>query len=352
MEKIKGLYQSISIFIFSIIALGASLFLYIYWYLEVSTGLTRVVERYGLDSSEFFEVRTWVVILVLSILVGIILVGIFIIFLYNQKALRLYRVQRNFISGFTHELKTPVTSLKPYLETFAKHDLPREEQLRYIEFMIRDVDRLVDNINGILSLARIQTRSYRKEFVEINIVEGVEDFCRHQASLFRNCDIRIDIPPGGPYFCLVHPALMDMLLMNLLTNAVKYGGAEKPEVRIRFESAPGQVRIIISDNGIGIEKKELKRIFRKFYQVGYADNMTARGSGLGLYLVQNITRIHRGKIRAESEGPGKGTSFMLTLPLAAGRKERHAGKTVKETAPAEGKELFNSGKPMAAQNPE
>ncbi|MDD5533874.1 MAG: HAMP domain-containing sensor histidine kinase, partial [Syntrophales bacterium] len=222
MEKIKGLYQSISIFIFSIIALGASLFLYIYWYLEVSTGLTRVVERYGLDSSEFFEVRTWVVILVLSILVGIILVGIFIIFIYNQKALRLYRVQRNFISGFTHELKTPVTSLKIYLETFAKHELPREEQLRYIEFMIRDVDRLTENINGILSLARIQTRSYHKEFVKTDLVRIVDEFCRNNSSLFRNCDIKVDHPRGGKFFCMAHPGLFYMLLMNLLTNAVKY----------------------------------------------------------------------------------------------------------------------------------
>jgi signal transduction histidine kinase len=324
MEKIKGIYQSISIFIFSILALGASLFLYIYWYLEVSTGLARVVERYGLDSSEFFEVRTWVVILVLSILVGIILVGIFIIFIYNQKAFRLYRVQRNFISGFTHELKTPATSLKLYLETFAKHDLPREEQLRYIEFMIRDVDRLVGNINGILSLTRLQARSYRKEFVEMDIVGGVEEFCRDHVSLFRNGDIRVDVPAGGPYVCMLHPALFGMLLMNILTNAVKYSGANKPEVRIRFEHASKHIRMIVADNGIGIEKTELKRIFRKFYQVGDADNMTARGSGLGLYLVQNIARIHRGKIKAESEGPGKGSSFTLTLPLAAGHEKMPA----------------------------
>ncbi|MDO9585057.1 MAG: hypothetical protein Q7I93_01075, partial [Syntrophales bacterium] len=123
-NRLKWFFHPIFVFVFSILALAASLFLYIYWYIEVSVGLQALVRRHNLDPHQFFEVRTWVVILVLSILVGIILAGILIIFVYSQKMARLNRLQHEFINNFTHELKTPVTSLKLYLETFLKHDLP------------------------------------------------------------------------------------------------------------------------------------------------------------------------------------------------------------------------------------
>ncbi|MCX5834940.1 MAG: hypothetical protein NTV99_10615 [Deltaproteobacteria bacterium] len=132
MNRFRWFYHPIFIFVFSIVALAASLFLYIYWYMEVSAGLQAVVAKYQLDPEQFFEAQTWVVILVLSILVGIILVGVFLIFIYNQRTWQLYRTQRNFINNFTHELKTPVTSLRLYLDTFAKYELSREDQIKYI----------------------------------------------------------------------------------------------------------------------------------------------------------------------------------------------------------------------------
>ena len=196
MNRFKWFYHPVFIFVFSIVALAASLALYIYWYIEVSAGLKAVIEKYNLDPTQFLEVQTWVVILVLSILVAIILAGVFLIFIYNQKTWQLYRMQRNFINSFTHELKTPVTSLKLYLETFAKHELPREDRLRYVGFMIHDVERLLDNINRILELARIESGSYLKEFVETDLVAAVEQFCRANADLFRNAEIRIHNPTG------------------------------------------------------------------------------------------------------------------------------------------------------------
>ena len=102
--------------------------------------------------------------------------------------------------------------------------------------------------------------------------------------------------------------------MNLMTNALKYNESDKPKVDIRFEVEPRKLLIRFTDNGIGIEKKELRNIFRKFYQIGRADNMSAKGSGLGLFLVQTIAHIHKWKVRASSGGRGKGSEFMLILP--------------------------------------
>ena len=254
-------------------------------------------------------------ILVLSILVAIILVGIFTIFVFNQKILQLYRLQNNFINNFTHELKTPVTSLKLYLETFLKYELSREDQLKYIHYMIQDVGRLSDNINQILNLARIESKSYKGDFVRSDLVQITECFYRNNTHMFRNCEITIHNSQDQSFSYPVNVSLFEMLLINLVGNAIKYSRSETTTVDITFETEKRWLHIRFKDNGIGLQKSEVKKIFRKFYQVGRADDMTAKGSGIGLYLVQNIARIHKGKVHAESGGLGKGATFILALPF-------------------------------------
>jgi len=318
MNRVKWFFHPIVIFVFSIAALAASLFLYIYWYLEVSTGLQKIIRSYSLDPAQFFEIKTWVVILVLSILVGLILVGVFTIFVYNEKTQRLYRMQRNFINSFTHELKTPVASLRLYLDTFTRHELPREDQLRYFAFMSSDVNRLLENINRILDLARIETRTYQKEQELVNLVNFIELFCENNADLFRECLISIHNPTLVQPRYWINKPLFEMLLMNLMTNAVKYNQSEQPRVDIRFVPRTQGLDVRFEDNGVGIEKGEMKKIFRKFYQVGRTDDMTARGTGLGLYLVEQIAAIHKARVTVESPGQGKGSTFILKLPAPAG----------------------------------
>ena len=314
-RQAKWFFHPIIIFIFSIVALALSLVLYIYWYMEVSTGLKEVVRRSNIDPGHVLTYDTWIVILVLSILVGIILVGIFIIFVYNQKTLQLYRLQNNFINNFTHELKTPVTSLNLYLETFLKHELSRLDQIKYIKYMVRDVGRLSDNIDRILNLAKIESKSYVEEFAMLDLASTVERFYNNNRQLFQNCELNINNPSKRSFVYRINLSLFEMLLMNLINNAIKYNESENPKINISFELQNRELHIRFEDNGIGIEKGEIKKIFKKFYQSGRADDMSARGSGLGLHLVQNIARIHKGKVIAESKGHGKGSVFTLILPF-------------------------------------
>jgi signal transduction histidine kinase len=283
--------------------------------MEVSTGLKEVVRKFNIDPGHVLAYDTWIVILILSILVGIILIGIFIIFVYNQKTLQLYRLQHNFINSFTHELKTPVTSLNLYLETFLKHELPRHDQFKYLEYMVKDVGRLSDNIDRILNLAKIESKSYIGEFVLLDLVSTVERFYKNNQQLFNNCELNIYNPSERSFTYNINLSLFEMLLMNLINNAIKYNESENPEINISFELQNRKLYIRFEDNGIGIEKGEIKKIFRKFYQSGRADDMFAPGSGLGLHLVQNIARIHKGKVTAESKGHGNGSVFTLTLPF-------------------------------------
>ncbi|PKN29339.1 MAG: sensor histidine kinase [Deltaproteobacteria bacterium HGW-Deltaproteobacteria-21] len=311
----KWFIHPILIFIFSIVAVTTSLALYIYWYVEVSAGLKSVIQKANVEPGQALASQTWVVILVLSILVGLILMSIFIIFVYNQKTFQLYRLQRNFIDNFTHELKTPVTSLKLYLETFRKHTLSREDQIKYLDYMIQDAERLSDNINRILNLAKIESKAYKGEFVTRGLVSTLQEFSEKNRHLFKGCEIRIHNPSGEPYAHRVDLSLFEMLLMNLLTNAVKYNHSNAPRVDITFEQRGRELHIRFEDNGIGLPRSETKRIFRKFYQVPPLENTSAKGSGVGLFLVDSIARLHKGRIMAESKGSGKGSVFSVILPL-------------------------------------
>lgn len=313
MNRTRWLYP-IVILVSSIIALVLSLVLYIYWYLEVSEGLSALVKRFNIDTRQVLEPQTWVVILVLSILVGFILICIFTIFVYNQKTLRLYRLQNNFINNFTHELKTPVTSLKLYLETFIKYELPRSDQLKYIEYMIQDAERLSDNVNEILNLARIESNTYESEKSIVDLVSITNRFVKENKHLFGDSKIEINNPKNEQFMFNINLPLFEMFLMNLITNAITYNDSGVPSIEITFQRIRKKLNIRFVDNGIGLEKGELKRIFRKFYQVDDTSNRSIKGSGLGLYVAENIARIYNGKLRAFSKGLGKGSQFSLSLP--------------------------------------
>lgn len=299
----------VSVFIFSTLALGLSLFLYIRWYLQATEAFHLFVDRYKLDPEQVVEGQTWVVILVMSLLVAIILLGMLLIFIYYQKVIQLYRQQQNFINGFTHELKTPLTSLKLYLDTFKMHNLPPQDQMKYLNIMSADVDRLKQNVEGILNLGRLETDGHKGDFQRIELVNHLKDLITKELPQYPNAEILFDAPSYQTYVML-DLQTFPMVMKNLIRNGIIHNHQAKPVIRIGLEKIKNKIHLKVTDNGIGIEKKYLKKIFRKFYQVG----KSSKGTGLGLYMVATIAKLHGAEVHATSHGLDQGTTFEIILP--------------------------------------
>lgn len=314
MKRTFWFLHPVAIFVFSIIALALSLFLYIYWYVEVSSGLQRVIAKTNLDPEQFVEWQTWVVIMVLSILMVSILLGIILVFVYQRKTLALYRSQHKFINSFTHELKTPVTSLRLYLETMVRVELPRDKQEKYLGYMLDDVARLTNNINGILNLARLEARVQGVDFDIVDLVEEVVEFYRKNEQLFRDSEILVNKSEGQSYYCSINHSLFQMMLMNLLSNSIRYNENDRPKITISFSQTENNVQLVIADNGVGFEKSQARKVFKKFFQIEQQELTHSGGTGLGLYMVDQVVRLHKGKVTAHSDGPGKGSQFIVSLP--------------------------------------
>lgn len=321
------------IFACSIFALATFLVLTVSLYMEIRTALEAVVLKFNIDPLSVFPSKTGMTILVLTLLITVVLAGILLAFIYYQKTVNLFRLQHNFIYNFTHELKTPVTSLKIYLETFIRHPLEPAAIRKYSENMLEDINRLTDNINRILNLARIESQNFSSEVTRDSLVSLVENFCRKNASIFRDCDIQIENPSQAGFEYTVNLFLFEMLLMNMISNAIKYNESDHPSLRIVFKSFMQKITIEFIDNGIGVDKQDAKKIFRKFYQSGRENTNQATGSGLGLYLVSSIAKTHGWRVSVSSEGRGKGSKFIITIPRAsiASVREKKLWKRLKKS---------------------
>ena len=167
----KWYLHPVLIFCCSIVALTTALVIIVSWYMEITAALEVIIKKFNIDPGQIFPSKTGMIILLLTLLVAVVLAGILMAFIYYQRTVRLFRLQHNFIYNFTHELKTPVTSLKIYLETFLRHELSSEDIKKYTGYMLSDVNRLITNINSLLSLARIESRTYGAELTKEDLVQ-------------------------------------------------------------------------------------------------------------------------------------------------------------------------------------
>ena len=228
--------------------------------------------------------------------------------------MRLNQSQRAFLDAVTHELKTPLSSFRLGLETLGRHQLEPVQRGEFIERMSEDLDRLERTVGSVLSAARAEETLHSKsstDHVELHslLTDNVEEL-RERHHLTAES---IEIADTRPVEVRGDADELGLVFRNLFENAVKYSD-DPVRIRIGIEEVPdGRVRVEISDDGIGIPKHELRRIFRRFYRAGRDVQRQVSGLGLGLFVVRTLLRKHGGRIVALSEGAGRGSRFVVTL---------------------------------------
>jgi len=313
MQMLKSNWYTHPLFYFVIVilSLGTTLKIYITSFQKANSTFVDLMKKNNFDASALVEKSSNSNILILTLLISLIIAAMVIIYLYYNKLIRLYRMQQNFINGFTHELKTPVTSLKLFLDNFSKYELPREEQIKYLDYMIRDTKRISDNISQILNLAKFEERQYELNSQLLVMPDFLNELLEKNSHQFKNVKIQINDTTAIKIKADGH--LLEVLIMNILTNAILYNESEQALIEIKLEASGKDFFMSFKDNGVGIAKKHLKHIFKKFYRTKKA----VKGSGIGLYTAAHIVKLHKGSLHVFSEGPTKGSTFVVKLPRGA-----------------------------------
>ena len=227
---------------------------------------------------------------------------------------RLDDMRRDFVANVSHELRTPLSILRGYIETLLESgQTSRAELRRILGVMERHSERLRILLEDLLSLAKLESANPNLEFSTVRLDELCLNVARDWEKKFaeKNLHATVDLAPGLPSVYADASRLQE-ILYNLLDNAVKYSPKDG-EVRLRVEQRGKEMALSVSDNGVGINKEDLPRIFERFYRADKSRSGEEGGTGLGLAIVKHIAQLHRGRVEAESER-GKGTTIRVLLP--------------------------------------
>ena len=267
------------------------------------------------DAARAKEMTTlrWVVYFLGTVLFLLLIAGLVLIVYLLVREVRLNERQSNFVSAVTHELKTPVASLKLYLDTLQMRALPESRREDFYRTMREDLDRLNTTINNVLNAAMYTDRPVvDPQPVDLaRLVRRAVVLTRTRHQLPRE-----SFAYAGPESLRLRgdAQALETAVLNLLDNAVKYS-KEKVEVEVEVGAdGDGQAHLRVRDHGIGMSRAHLRFIFNRFYRIGAEVRRSHTGTGLGLFIVKSVVKGHRGTVAAESAGPDRGSTFIVTLP--------------------------------------
>ena len=260
--------------------------------------------------------RTGILLFLGTILALMIISGVVLNTTFLVREIRRNEQHNAFINAVTHELKTPLASIRLYLETLQSRPIDDSKRQEFYHTMMEDSDRLLATIEQVLRTGRIGSTDHHKLNLSRLDLNSVVQECLERARTQHHVPPEsLHYHPGPPATIMGDPDEVRAAVSILIDNAVKYSGTA---VNVTVETTPVDgkfVKVRVKDEGPGIAKIELKQIFKRFYRVPGPLATRVKGTGLGLYIVRSVAKRHGGRAWAESEGPGRGSTFNLQLPI-------------------------------------
>ncbi|MEC0280749.1 two-component system histidine kinase PnpS [Bacillus halotolerans] len=243
--------------------------------------------------------------------------GIVLVFHDMTETKKLEQMRKDFVANVSHELKTPITSIKGFTETLLDGAMEDKEALsEFLSIILKESKRLQSLVQDLLDLSKIEQQNFTlsiETFDAAKMLADIETLLKHKATE-RGISLQLNVPKD-PLYVAGDPYRLKQVFLNLVNNALTYT-PEKGSVAINVKPGETEIQIEVSDTGIGIQKEEIPRIFERFYRVDKDRSRNSGGTGLGLAIVKHLIEAHEGKIDVTSE-PGRGTVFTVTLKRAA-----------------------------------
>jgi signal transduction histidine kinase len=247
---------------------------------------------------------------------ALIIAGMVVNTIFLVREIRRNEQQDSFLNAVTHELKTPIASIRLYLETLQGRQVEEKQRADFYRIMIEDTDRLLGTVEQVLKAGEARHGSDRKQWMEVDfaaIVKNTLELARVRNNLSANA-LRFGAAPQGELLVMGNAEELRTAVFNLFDNAIKYSGERAQIVADVVTPNLDTILLQVRDRGIGISRAELKRIFKRFYRAQNPSAGQVKGTGLGLFIVRSIARRHGGDAFAESAGEGQGSTFTIKLP--------------------------------------
>ena len=242
--------------------------------------------------------------------VFLILVSLGVLKIYNtrKKENELIRLQNNFLLSVTHELKSPLASVKLQLQTLKKHKLDETTQNNLVQKALADNERLLRMIDNVLLASKAENENSILQLKNVNVIQTISNLIEQS---FIDNKHRIELINNGDLFLEADEQLLFIIFSNLIENAIKYS-PENTTIEITGKQENNKTTISIADTGAGIPDNEKEHVFTKFYRIGNEETRSAKGTGLGLYIVKNLLALHHAQINISNNKPN-GTIFTIVF---------------------------------------
>ena len=264
-----------------------------------------------LDLQKEYKRQEWMIMGEALVFVISLVIGVWLIHRSYNREIEAANQRRNFLLSITHELKSPISSIRLVLETFIKRNLRKDQVDKFSNSALMETDRLNELVNNLLLAAKVET-AYQPTKEKINLTELFKDVISKLATKFPQAKFHFNQSTTTTEIN-ADKLGMSSIAFNLLENAVKYSNGSS-KIDIALERQNENILLSVADNGVGISDQNKKQVFDKFYRVGNEDTRKTKGTGLGLYIVKEVVKAHNGKISIHDNQP-QGTIFKIKLPV-------------------------------------